>query len=393
MTAEIVDGVVSPGKSGSSPVEVAKVVQLVLAHVEVRPHESLGVIALGTKHQARIEQGLREARRERQDLDEFFSEEASSSKRFFVKNLESVQGDERDVIILSVGVAKGANGRVNRTRFGPLNYEGSERRVNVAVTRAKHRMTIVSSFRSTDLEPAEHVIGTELLRRYLDFAERRGEIDQVGRLSGGELNGFERAIYDALVGRRIKVYPQWGFSDYYIDFALAHRDDPGRLVLAVEADGETYHRSESARDRDRLRQAHLEKLGWRFHRLWSSAWFADPAGETQKIVRAWEEAMAYSDAEPTPVQEPAPIVHAAPEPVRRLPRPQVQVGLKTAEYTDRDLIGFCRWLISDGLLLDRQERVDQARRELGFKKRGSVIDARLARAVDIAQGLVDKEEG
>ncbi|WP_370946019.1 AAA domain-containing protein [Amycolatopsis sp. cg5] len=392
VTAEFVDGVVSPGQSGSSPAEVERVVQIVLQHAQLRPHESLGVIALGTKHQARIEQRLREVRRDRTDLDEFFSEEASSGKRFFIKNLESVQGDERDVIVLSVGVAKGVNGRINRTSFGPLNYEGSARRVNVAVTRAKRRMTIVSSFRAADLEPAEQVNGTELLRRYLDFAERRGEIDQVGRLAGGELNGFERAIHDALVSKGIMVFPQWGFSDYYIDFALAHRDDPGRMVLAVEADGDTYHRSESARDRDRLRQAHLENLGWRFHRLWSSAWFADPEGETEKIVRAWEDAIKYADSDPAPTEPEFVGEIVEPPALRRLSRPNVPVGLRTQEYSDRQLIELCRWLISDGLLLDRQERVDQARAELGFKKRGKIIDERLGRAVDIAQGLADKEE-
>jgi very-short-patch-repair endonuclease len=392
VSLEIVDGVASPGQDGSAPAEVERVIQLVLAHAEARPYESLGVITMSAKHQARIEVKLREARRARSDLDEFFSDEAGPGKRFFVKNLESVQGDERDAIILSVGAAKGANGRVSRVSFGPLNHEGGERRLNVAVTRAKRRMTVVSSFKPSDLEPVPDITGTELLRRYLEFAEKRGEIDHVGRAEKAELNGFERAVQVALVGEGIVVHPQWGFSGYRIDFALAHRDDPGRMVLAVEADGDTYHRSYSARDRDRLRQAHLENLGWRFHRLWASAWFADPVAETVKIVESWKRAMDYADSEPVPVAIVTPEFDTAELLSDRRARPNVQAGLKTQEYSDSQLIGICHWLMTDRLLLDREERVDQALRELGYKRRGSLIVGRLQRAVDIAQVLIDKEE-
>ncbi|WP_432849125.1 AAA domain-containing protein [Amycolatopsis sp. CA-161197] len=393
VTLEVVHGEASPGQNGSAPAEVARVVELVLEHARLRPDESLGVITPGMKHQARVERALREARRDHPELEEFFSGEVELGRRFFVKNLENVQGDERDAIILSVGVARDAAGKINYTAFGILNQQGSERRLNVAVTRAKRRMTVVASFTAADLRPSERVTGTELLRRYLDFAERRGSIDVVGRHVAGELNGFERAIDVALKGRGVPVHAQWGFSDYRIDFALAHRDDPGRMVLAVEADGHKYHSSHSARDRDRLRQTHLETLGWRFHRLWSSAWFADPVGETDRIVAAWEKAMADADAEPAVVEQivpAAPVVAAVP--VARGPRPDVPAGLKIQEYTQRQLIGICRWLMSDGLLLDHDDRLQQVMTELGFRRRGSLIVERLSRAIEIAQQLADKEE-
>lgn len=362
-------------------------------HARTRPHESLGVITPGEKHQARIERRLAQARRENPELEEFFSEEVELTRRFFVKNLESVQGDERDAIILSLGVARSASGRINRTSFGLLNRKGSERRVNVAVTRAKNRMTVVASFSSADLDPSPDVTGTELLRRYLDFAERLGRIEQVGSLGNRPLNGFERSIHDALIERGVPVYPQWGFSDYWIDFALGHRDHPGRMVLAVEADGDRYHRAPSARDRDRLRQAHLEKLGWRFHRLWSSAWFADPAKETERIIAAWQQAMDEADA---PVEE-APVpdddIQLAEEvSVTRGPRPRVIPGLSIQQYTERQLIDVCRWLMTDRLHLSRDERLTQAMTELGFQRRGPRIVERLTAAIDVAQRLADQEE-
>ncbi|PKW17613.1 AAA domain-containing protein [Saccharopolyspora spinosa] len=389
------DGTVAPGQRGSSPAEVQAAVDLVLAHAEQRPDESLGVIAMGNTHAEKVEAAVRRAVQDRPDLQEFFAEDSGPGRRFFVKNLERVQGDERDAIILTLGVAKRSGGRLDGRSFGPLNSEGGRRRLNVAVTRAKRRMTIVSAVGPTEIEPTQEATGTELLRRYLAFTQAQGDLDRVGHRKPVRLNGFEQNVHDALVERGIDVHPQWGVSGYSIDFALAHRDRPGQMVLAVEADGDRYHRMTSVRDRDRLRQSHLERLGWRFHRLWASAWFADRAGEADKIVKAWEGAMRAADrvgSMSEPSRRAAPDPQPSPE-SRRGPRPDVRPGLKTDEYTEADLIGICRWLLRDGLQLDREERLSQALRELGFKRRGRKIVERLSRAVDIAQNQADKEDG
>jgi very-short-patch-repair endonuclease len=395
VTLDVVDGVASPGQDGSAAAEIQRVVQRVIEHAEQRPDESLGVITLGQKHMDRVENAIRRALAERPDLQDFFDQDVGPGRRFFVKNLERVQGDERDAVILTIGVAKRASGVVARTGFGPLNSESGRRRLNVAVTRAKRRMTVVCSFQAGDLAPTTEPTGTELLRRYLDFAERTVDIDTVGRSVPVASNGFERDIESRLRERGVQVYPQWGFSDYRIDFALAHRDHPGRMVLAVEADGDTYHRVYSTRDRDRLRQAHLENLGWRFHRVWSSAWFADRDSETDRIVEAWEEAMRHSDRDQRhePPAPPPVVVAPPPQPlVRRGPRPLVPVGLSTHQYSDTQLIALCRWLMTDRLQRDRTERIEEALRELGFKRKGSRIVERLHRAVDIAQSQTDQAE-
>ncbi|TCP53050.1 uncharacterized protein DUF4011 [Tamaricihabitans halophyticus] len=408
---EIVDGVSSPGQGGLPAEEVHRVVELTLAHAEQRPDESLGIITLGTKHRDRLDQAIRLALRERADVNDFFAEDAGATRRFFVKNIETVQGDERDAIILAVGVAKRASGVVDRRGFGALNSEGAERRLNVAVTRAKRRMTVVSSFPPGALAPSENVSGTELLRRYLEVAAADGDPAKVGRLTGTESNAFERDIADRLQDKGIMVYPQWGVSEYRIDLALEHPDVAGQMVLAVEADGDRYHRSISARDRDRLRQEHLERLGWRFHRVWASAWFADPEGETARIVAAWRKAVAgvplWAPQAELPNRPAArvdlhtpgtsPLAESASPPMRtsarRNPRPDVPYGLGISGYSDTELIGLCRWLISDELQLDRDERIGQAMGELGFQKRGRKIVERLGRAVEIAQHLADEEEG
>lgn len=388
------NGTVAPGQRGSSPAEVQAVTELVLAHAEQRADESLGVIAMSNDHAEKVEAAVRRAVQERPDLQEFFAEDSGPGRRFFVKNLERVQGDERDAIILTLGVAKRSGGRLDGRSFGPLNNEGGMRRLNVAVTRAKQRMTIVSAVGPAEIVPTQEPTGTELLRRYLEFAQAQGDLDRVGHQKPVRLNGFEQDVHDALVERGIEVHPQWGISGYSIDFALAHRDQPGQMVLAVEADGDRYHRMISVRDRDRLRQAHLERLGWRFHRLWASAWFADRTGETDKVVKAWEDAIRDADRE-APEPKPSQRAEQDPQPsaeFRRGPRPDVRPGLKTDEYTEAHLIAICRWLLRDGLQLDREQRLSQGLRELGFKRRGRKIAERLTRAIDIAQDQADKED-
>ncbi|WP_327034416.1 AAA domain-containing protein [Micromonospora ureilytica] len=393
---ETVDGRVSPGQGGSSTEEVNRAVELVLEHAEQRPNVSLGVITMGQKHALRIEATLRSRRREHEHLDDFFSQDKAASQRFFIKSLENVQGDERDAIILSIGYAKTRDGRLP-LRFGPLNQEGGERRLNVAVTRARSRMTVVSAFSHHDMDPNQTAAtrnrGPELLRRYLEFVDLGGEIG--GRQhTEVELNGLERSVLQAIQQQGINVVPQWGVSGYRIDLALAHPDQPGRMVLAVETDGHSYHQAHSARDRDRLRQQHLERLGWEFHRIWSTDWYIDPAGQTARLVARWKQAADRADRAKAPAAPAAqPRVGEPPPPPtpRRGPRPQVPIGLKITEYTRDQLVRLCTWLVSDQLQRDRDERLQEAMTELGFRKRGSVILQRLTEALDIAQQRVDRE--
>ncbi|MEU1841134.1 AAA domain-containing protein [Micromonospora chersina] len=394
---ETVDGRVAPGQSGSSPEEVNRAVDLILEHAERRPHESLGVITMGQKHALRIEAALRSRRREHEHLDDFFAQDRFASQRFFIKSLENVQGDERDAIILSIGYAKTRDGRLP-LRFGPLNQEGGERRLNVAVTRARSRMTVVSAFSHHDMDPNQTAAtrnrGPELLRRYLEFVALGGDLG--GRQhTGVELNGLERSVLKAIQQQGINAVPQWGVSGYRIDLALAHPDQPGRMVLAVETDGHTYHQAHSARDRDRLRQQHLERLGWEFHRIWSTDWYVNPEHQIARLVARWKQAVDRADHAPKTRPAPATTQHISqpPSPTasRRGLRPQVPIGLRITDYTREQLVQICTWLLSDQLQRDRDERLQEAMTELGFRKRGSVIIQRLTEALDIAQRRADRE--
>ena len=273
--------------------EVSRVVGLILEHAETRPEETLGVIAMGIKHANRIDEALRKARLERPELDEFFAEDRE--ERFFVKNLERVQGDERDAIILTIGYGKDQTGRLPY-RFGPLLYDGGHRRLNVAVTRAKRRMTLVSSFSHRDMDPdRSKAEGVRLLREYLEYAASRGSNLGSAAREKPALNPFEIDVRDQLTRARIPLTPQHGCSGFLIDFAARHPTRPGQFVLAIECDGASYHSSPTARDRDRLRQEQLERLDWRFHRIWSTDWFRDRDAEISRVVAAYRKAVEDAD--------------------------------------------------------------------------------------------------
>ena len=301
-----------PGQEVSVTAEVAQVVELILEHARARPAESLGVIALGIKHADRIDMALRAALAAHPGLEGFFAED--QPEPFFVKNLERVQGDERDAIILSIGYGKHRDGRM-RYQWGPLLRDGGERRLNVAATRARRRLTLVSSFSSHDIDPDRVTkAGARLLADYLEYAGSGGTA--VGASGSDELNPFEADVRDRLAEFGITVVPQYGVGGYRIDFAAAHPGDPDRMVLAIEADGASYRESGSVRDRDRLRGEHLQRLGWSFHRLWSTNWFYDAKAEVTKLRDAYDRAVAAADqAAPPPAQEPVPPPAQQPPPV------------------------------------------------------------------------------
>ncbi|MEM4729028.1 MAG: AAA domain-containing protein [Thermoplasmata archaeon] len=290
----LVEATLRDTREESSAEEVRKVVELILEHARHRPDESLGVIALGIKHAKRIQMALDEVLERGVDCEEFFNPERREP--FFIKNLERVQGDERDAIILSIGYGKTPDGRLYY-HFGPLLHKGGERRLNVAITRARCRMTVVSSFSHLDMDPARSdARGVQLLRAYLEYVSTQGRTLGDRAAAGGALNAFEADVYETLRAKGIPLVPQWGVSGYRIDMAAQHPSKPGRFVLAIECDGASYHSAPMARDRDRLRQERLEALGWRFHRIWSLDWFMRRDEEVRRAVEAYRRAVEAADA-------------------------------------------------------------------------------------------------
>jgi very-short-patch-repair endonuclease len=378
------------GQEESASREVDEVVRQVLEHAQKRPQESLGVITMGIKHANRVQAALDRALELRPELSDFFS--LGREERFFVKNLETVQGDERDAIILSIGYGKTPNGDLPH-RFGPLTQEAGYRRLNVAVTRAKRRMCVISSFSHHEVDlNRSGSRGVQLLKAYLEFAANGGrrmaeeeQADEVG------LNAFEADVRDALASRGISLRAQFGASRYRIDLVAMHPRKAGRPVLAIECDGASYHSSATARDRDRLRQAHLQRLGWHFHRIWSTDWFYSREQETERAVSAYEEAVRRADLlDASDEQTRRPDLATSPTEVtqqsaarHRSPRPPVPVRETIEQYSDRELRQIAEWITSDGLLRTDEELIRDIFETLPFGRLGRRIRERLMAVVRV----------
>lgn len=243
---------------------------------------SLGVITFN-QNQQRLINRLMDARRASDPaLDAAMS---ASQEEFFVKNLETVQGDERDHIFFSTTFAPDAAGNFPM-QFGPLGQVGGERRLNVAITRARHRVEIFTSFHpgQMDVGNLRHR-GVKDLRDYLLFA--RGGEQALLSVSVPTLgvadSPFEVSVREALEARGWEVVPQVGCSGYRIDMAIKHPDRPGEYLAGIECDGATYHSFKVARDRDRMRQRVLERLGWKIARIWSTDWWQDASDEIDRV--------------------------------------------------------------------------------------------------------------
>lgn len=277
------------GRTRTNREEAKAVAAAVMKHAAVYSHMSLGVAAFSVAQRDLIEVELEMLRRRHPEYDAFFS--AHASEPFFVKNLENIQGDERDVIFISIGYGRNESGKIAK-EFGPLNRDGGHRRLNVLITRAKMQMRVFCNFTADELElDANTKHGVRALKNFLKYAETR--VLEVSKETGKATDSpFEDEVLAALKDRNYLVEPQVGTAGYFIDLAVKDPERPGRYILAIECDGASYHSSKSARDRDRLRQGVLEGLGWQFHRIWSTDWFRNRQQETDRVVDAIERARA-----------------------------------------------------------------------------------------------------
>ncbi|WP_222184067.1 DUF3320 domain-containing protein [Geminicoccus harenae] len=245
---------------------------------------SLGIVTFNAEQQRLIENLLDQERRAHPEIEPFFSSE-QWHEPVFVKNLENVQGDERDAIIFSVAVGLDADGRVGAT-ISSLNREGGHRRLNVAVTRARRELCVFATLRPEQIDLSRsRARGVHDFKHFLEFAERGPRaLAEAFTLTGrGTESPFEEAMKAALEAKGWQVHPQVGVSNFRIDLGIVHPDAPGRYLAGVECDGATYHRSAAARDRDRLREMVLTDLGWTIHRVWSLEWWGDKEAALAKL--------------------------------------------------------------------------------------------------------------
>lgn len=286
----IKDGIFESGTTRTNPVEAKVVARAIIAHAVANPELSLGVAAFSAAQRRAILDQIEILRRSLPPEHEAFFQR-HSAEPFFVKNLENVQGDERDVIFISVGYGPTAPGLKPPMRFGPLGQEGGERRLNVLISRAKRRCEVFASMTDEDIDPdfASTRKGVYAFKLFLHFA-RTGRMGMAEATARDHDSIFEEQVAEVLQARGYQVHRQVGLAGFFIDLAVADTEHADRYLIGIECDGAAYHEARSARDRDRLRQAILEDHGWIIHRIWSTDWFRRPQEQLQRVISAIEAA-------------------------------------------------------------------------------------------------------
>lgn len=289
-------GLFDGGKGGSrrNDIEAKHVVEACIKQITEEPSKSLGVIAFSKAQEVAIRDALLDCLKNRPHLQALLDETSDSHAQFFIKNLESVQGDERDVIILSVGYGKDKRTGIVYNRFGPINSRYGYRRLNVAITRAKEKIICISSIKSSDIR-TEKARGAHMLQKYLEYAERGIQSLDTTLLIQSQLDivadsPFEEEVEKALLLRGYTVHRQIGASGFKIDLAIVNPKNDQEYVLGIECDGATYHSSYSARMNDRMRQEILERLGWKLYRIWSQHWTCKKEEIIDDIIRTISDA-------------------------------------------------------------------------------------------------------
>ncbi|MDA7430996.1 AAA domain-containing protein [Synechococcus sp. AH-601-O20] len=393
----LVEGQLSDVTGRSPRAEITRTVQVAINHLKERPDLSLAVIALGSEHARNIQNEFDRQNGDAGSLQLF--PEGRPEEKFIIRHLETIQGDERDVVIISTGYGPKELGKL-RNDFGPINKSknlSGLRRLNVAVTRARKRVEVVSTIDPYKYDDNKLTnIGAKGLIQYLRFVQSGGE--DLGDLTVDTvpMNPFEQDIFDSLRKEGIGMVPQYGVSGYRLDFAVQHPNDPGRFILAIEADGASYHSSETARDRDRIRQTHLERLGWKFHRIWSTEWFRHKESEVSVAVQAVQEALTAFEQRSETSVAPSPRVSASQlqetttsSHVRKGVEPELpQLG--SIDDYGAQLADYIIWFCSDGVLRSDEEIFEALYSKLPFNRRGTRIVNRINGEIQIlrAQGKI-----
>ncbi|AFD01038.1 hypothetical protein Mtc_2303 [Methanocella conradii HZ254] len=277
------DTVYDRGRSSINRDEAKAVVKAAFDHYKKFPNKSLGVGTFNIKQQQAILDELEIQLQLHPEMEEYFK--SDRHEHFFVKNLETIQGDERDVIFISIGFGFDENRKMS-LNFGPLNQEGGERRLNVLITRAREKCVVFSNFKAKDLQLKENSsFGLKALKVFLEYAENRVLTSDMP--TGGESESeFEESVYEFLKNNGYNVKKQVGCAGFRIDIAIVDPENPGLYLMGIECDGAKYHSCTVARERDRLRQQILVKMGWRIHRVWSTDWYRHRYETEKRLLQA-----------------------------------------------------------------------------------------------------------
>jgi hypothetical protein len=392
------------GRKGTNRIEAEAVAAAVAQHAREWPDLSLGVVAFSKAQAMMLTEVLELQRRRDAVLNAFLRE--GKAEDLFVKNIENVQGDERDVIMISVGYGpQEPNGRLRAMSFGPVNTEGGERRLNVLFSRARVRCEVFASFDPGEIDLTRATRdGPRVLKRFLEFAQS-GVMDEKTPTGGAADSPFEEDVATAIRACGYLADPQVGTAGFKIDIGVRHPDRPGQYLLAVECDGATYHSALWARERDRLRQDILEGLGWRFHRIWSTDWFYYRQRELERLRHALDSARASSATgarvngsnatspprSPTPPgdHQEGPVELRAPRltvPAYRRSAPLIRTVQPLHEFPTRELAEIVVQVVQVEGPIHKEEIVRRIVSAFGLTRTGRRMADAVHAAIDLAAG-------
>lgn len=418
-----VNGVYHPsgaktGKPATNPIEADAIVEELRRHARDMPDISAGVVTFSMAQRTMVNERLELARRQDEVLDDFLRE--GGVEDVFVKNIENVQGDERDIIYISVGYGPREPGKkLHSMSFGPINSEGGERRLNVLFSRSRIKCLVFCSFDPADIDTSRTTKrGPKVLKKFLQFAQT-GQLPEEAEAQGFFDSPFEEDVATVIEDLGYKVDAQVGTAGFRIDLGVRHPENESQYMLAVECDGATYHSALWARERDRLRQDVLEYLGWRFHRVWSTDWFYRRSQEISALKLTLEQAAEQSagrtikGSRELPPLEPEPVVDEAQSsadidaktemielvktapgiqaPTYEIPRYNVPIG---SDLLDTSPIGH-RQLLSEIVQAEgpihQDEICNRVAQTYGLSKAGNRIRTHIDRALSslLTSGAVD----
>ena len=365
-----VNGAYDRGGKRHNVIEAEAVARAVAEHARGFSERSLGVVTFSTAQRDQVTYWLDKLRQDDESLDVFMRE--GKDEEFFVKNLENVQGDERDVIFVSVGYGPRIAGqRLDSMGFGPVSTDGGERQLNVLFTRARFKTEVFASFDSGDIDLSRtRSEGARVLKHFLQAAET-GYVDQPLVLDDDPDSDFEVSVANAIRSLGYSVDHQIGSGGFRIDLAVRNPNQSGKYMLAVECDGATYHSALWARERDRQRQEVLEGLGWQFHRVWSTDWFHRRSAEFRRL----EVAIEAARISPTPRHEPGPELPGHLDDANQVS----QGGPAPSDLPDYEVADFSIWTKEEPHLVPMAKMMEIVGRIIGVE--GPVHEDEIARRV------------
>jgi very-short-patch-repair endonuclease len=294
--------------NGRNRIEAERVTDAIVEHFRNRSDLSVGVATFNRKQAELIQDTLEKRQKELPWFESKLKGVEESAEPFFIKNLENVQGDERDVIFISTTYGPDAQTDIVYQRFGPISGDTGWRRLNVIVSRARKKIELFTSMRSTDIKlTATPSRGVRALKAYLEYAET-GNLPTAVSISGKEPGSdFEIAVSRILINNGYKIEPQVGVAGFFIDIGVKHPEREEEFICGIECDGSTYHSAKSVRDRDRLRQEILVRKGWNIYRIWSTDWFKNRESELQRLLKHLEEILFTSKTRVSVIHKTEPV--------------------------------------------------------------------------------------